>query len=780
MIERYADWLVAHPIRMILLSILAVLMLAGGTARLSMDQDYRVFFSKEFPPLEALDNLHDTYNKNDNVLMVLAWEDGNVFTSHHLRQVMEATREAWTIPYSTRVESITNHQYTYANGDDLVVDDMVRAPEGLDSAALAELRRRAIADPQLAGRLVGRDGQVTGINVLIELPGSSTEEAGTVVEHVREMVSSLEARYSGLEVYLTGIIPMNHAFPEASMADMGTLTPLMYLTIIVLIGGLLRSFWGTVGALFMITFSVLVALGISGYLGIRITPPSASTPTMIMTLALADSVHFLTYMFRRMRLGAERRNAVIESLKANFQPMLLTSLTAAIGFLSMNLSESPPFRDLGNITTFGIVAAFLLSVSFLPALMCVVPVRGRVGHAWLDRMVDRIADTVVAYRNAFFIGGMGAVIILGSFIPNIQFNDEWLEYFDESFTFRSDTEFAAKHLTGIYTIEYSLPAKGSGGITDPEYLQHLAAFAEWWRVQQPKVRHVTTLSDMLKRINMNLHGDQANQYRLPDDSELAAQYLMVYEMSLPFGHDLNTLIDIDKSATRLVVSLDTVSTVELKRIESEAAEWLHENAPPYMFSQGTSPTVMFAHISQRNIRQMLSATTIALVVVSIVLIYALRSFKLGAVSLVPNLAPAILGFGAWSLLVGEVGLATSIVAAMTIGIVIDDTVHFLSKYRRARTIYGKNPEDAVRYAFSTVGVAMLVTTSVLVAGFLVLSQSTFEMNAGMGLLTALVLAIALVADFTLLPALLMWLEKRQTVSVDESSFDSLNVEDKQI
>ncbi|MCU7920701.1 MAG: MMPL family transporter [Candidatus Thiodiazotropha sp. (ex Epidulcina cf. delphinae)] len=778
MIESYAKWLVAHPVRMILVSILAVLILAGGTARLAMDQDYRVFFSEEFPPLEALDNLHDTYNKNDNVLMVLAWDEGGVFTSHHLRQVMEATREAWKIPFSTRVESITNHQYTYASGDDLVVDDMVRAPDELDPAALVELRRRATSDPLLAGRLVGRDGQVAGINVLIELPGSSDDEAGTVMAHTRELVSSLEAQYSGLKVYLTGIIPMNHAFPEATMADMSSLVPLMYLVIVVLIGGFLRSFWGTVGALFMITFSVLVALGLSGYLGMPITPPSASTPTMIMTLALADSVHFLTYMFRQMRLGADRRNAVIESLKANFQPMLLTSLAAAIGFLTMNLSESPPFRDLGNITVFGVMAAFLLSVGFLPALMCVAPVRGRVGHAWLDRAVDRIADTVVTHRNAFFIGGAGAVIVLGSFIPSIQLNDEWLEYFDESFTFRTDTEFAAKHLTGIYTIEYSLPAKDSGGITDPEYLQHLAAFAQWWRSQQPKVRHVSVLSDMLKRINMNLHGDRADYYRLPDDPQLAAQYLMVYEMSLPFGHDLSTLIDIDKSATRLVVSLDTVSTVELKRIEKEAAEWLVENAPLYMFSQGTSPTVMFAHISQRNIRQMLSATTIALVAVSIVLIYALRSIKLGAVSLVPNLAPAILGFGAWSLLVGEVGLATSIVAAMTIGIVIDDTVHFLSKYRRARTILGKDPESAVRYAFSTVGTAMLVTTTVLVAGFLVLSQSTFEMNAGMGLLTALILAIALVADFTLLPALLMWLENRQTLSITEGRYDPFNLEDK--
>jgi len=231
---------------------------------------------------------------------------------------------------------------------------------------------------------------------------------------------------------------------------------------------------------------------------------------------------------------------------------------------------------------------------------------------------------------------------------------------------------------------------------------------------------------MIKRINMNLHSNQPDYYRLPEDPELAAQHLMVYEMSLPFGHDLSTLIDIDKSATRMLVSRDTLSTVALKGLEKDAAKWLQVNVPPYMVTQGTGPTVMFAHISQRDIRQMLSATTIALVVVSIVLIYALRSFRLGTVSLVPNLVPAIIGFRAWGLLVGEIGLATSIMAAMTIGIVIDDTIHFLSKYQRAREVLGKGPEDAVRYAFTTVGVAMLVTTTALVTGFLVLSFSTFD------------------------------------------------------
>jgi len=757
--ERYIQWLIAHPWQALLLAIALLAGVAPGVTRLGFDQDYRVFFSKEFPPLEALNDLQATYNKNDNLLIVLAPPDGRVFSGPSLTIVRELTERAWQLPYSVRVESITNYQHTAAQGDELRVDDLVRDPKALTAAQLQALERIATTNPELRDRLISADGKVTGINVLIELPGDSNNEAGTVMEAARALSSEFEQRYPGLGVHLTGIIPMNHAFPEASMKDMGTLVPAMYGVIVLLMALLLRSFWGTVGTLLVITCSVVGALGISGYFGIRFTPPSASTPTMIMTLALADCIHLLTYMFHSLRRGLTKEEAIADSLRANMQPMVLTSLAAAIGFLSMNWSESPPFRDLGNITALGVATAIIFTLLLLPAFMRLVPLRGQLGQEALYGLMDRIAEQVIAHRRGLGLITVATVLLLGAAIPRIALNDEWITYFDKSFAFRQDTEFAADKLTGIYTIEYSIPAQGEGGIAEPEYLTHLAQFVDWYR-HHPKVRHVAAITDMVKRINLSMHGDQPDWYRLPESRVAGAELLMVYEMSLPYGHDLNTLLNASKSASRVVVSLDVVSTVEMKEIEKEAEGWLRQNAPAYMFAHGSSPTLMFTHISQRNIRQMLSGTTIALLMVSAVLMFALRSVRLGTISLLPNLVPAVLGFGLWGLLVGEVGLATSIVAGMTLGIVVDDTVHFLSKYRRARSVHGSSPSEAVRYAFRTVGAAMFVTTVVLVAGFLVLSQSTFEMNAGMGLLTAIVLSFALIADFTLLPILLLLLDRQ--------------------
>jgi predicted RND superfamily exporter protein len=263
----------------------------------------------------------------------------------------------------------------------------------------------------------------------------------------------------------------------------------------------------------------------------------------------------------------------------------------------------------------------------------------------------------------------------------------------------------------------------------------------------------------MRRLNMNMHADDPAWYRLPDERELAAQYLLLYEMSLPYGLDLNNQIDVAKSATRLIVSLENVSSNTLLGIERQAQEWLRENAP-HLQSSGASSAIMFAYIGQRNIHSMLRGTTFALVLISLVMIVALRSFRIGLVSLLPNLAPAAMGFGLWGLVSGQVGLGLSVVAGMTLGIVVDDSVHFLSKYLRARRERGLDAADAVRYAFHTVGTALLVTTLVLIAGFLVLTQSGFKVNADMGLLTAVTIALALVADFLLLPPLLMKVDRQ--------------------
>ena len=307
-------------------------------------------------------------------------------------------------------------------------------------------------------------------------------------------------------------------------------------------------------------------------------------------------------------------------------------------------------------------------------------------------------------------------------------------------------------------MEYSLSSGEPGGIGNPAFLSDVAAFASWYW-EQPETIHIDVITDTFRRLNMSMHGDDPTEYRLPESRELAAQYLLLYEMSLPYGLDLNNQIDVDKSATRMVVATSTLSSNEVLALDRRALQWLENHAPNIARADSSGTTLMFAYLGRRNIVSMLIGTTVALAGISFILIVALRSIRLGLTSLVPNLVPGALGFGIWGLAVGEVGLSLSLVTTMTLGIVVDDTVHFLSKYQRARHELGCASPDAVRIAFRTVGRALLTTSVVLVAGFMVVSLSSFELNAGMGKLTALVIAMALLADFFLLPPLLMTFDR---------------------
>jgi len=342
-------------------------------------------------------------------------------------------------------------------------------------------------------------------------------------------------------------------------------------------------------------------------------------------------------------------------------------------------------------------------------------------------------------------------------IPRNELNDIFVNYFDETIAFRSDTDHISANLTGMYFVDFSLDSKDNSGINKPDYIAQLEQFERWLQ-QQPEVIHVNALSETYRRLNKNMHADDVSYYRIPEQQELAAQYLLMYEMSLPFGLDLNNQINVDKSATRLTATLKTLSSKQVFSLENRVKDWMTDNTPD-LITEGSSPTIMFSHIAKRNIIQMLLGTTLALILISGILIVSLRSFRFGMLSLVPNLVPAGMAFGAWALFVGQIGLAVSVVAAMTLGIVVDDTIHFLSKYLRARRERGMNTEDAIRYAFNTVGVALLITTVILTAGFMIIAQSTFLVNANMGLLTAITICIALFVDFLFLPPLLILVDR---------------------
>jgi predicted RND superfamily exporter protein len=762
---KFSSWLeifvTSHPWWTILLSLLIISSLSAGISRLDFKTDYRVYFSEENPQLQAFNAMQVTYNKMDNLMFVVEPLDGDVFTTKTLEVIANLTQDAWKIPYSGRVDSITNFQHTYAVEDDLIVEDLVKTPTLLTVKERLKIKQIALKEPLLVDRLVSKTGHVTGVMVTLQLPGLKHTESAEVAIMARDLVANIEAANPTIRIYITGMAMMDNAFAESAMVDNVTLLPIMYGVLILVLFACLHSFSSIFAVILLIISSIFSALGLIFWLGWALTPTSAIAPTIILTMAIADCVHILvTFLHNMRREGHEKKAAMQEALRINFQPVFLTSLTTAIGFLSMNFSDAPPFRDLGNIVAIGVIIAWLLSITLLPALIMVLPIRVRAKDELKNNYMLSFANFTIKRRKPLLIINIIVAVSLSCFIPMNQLDDQFVKFFDKTSEFRQGTDFLNENMGGIYTLGFSIQAKNSGGISNPLYLKNLQIFGQWL-ISQPEVIHVNSIEHTFKRLNKNMHADDPSWYKLPNERELAAQYLLLYEMSLPYGLDLNDQVNIDKSGIRVIATIETMTSNEILALEQRVQEWINDNLPLTKI-EIASPVLMFSHLGQRNISRMIVGSVIALICISFLLMLAFKSIKMGILSLIPNLLPAGIAFGIWGIINGYVGLGLSVIIGMTLGIVVDDTVHFISKYHRARVEKGLSSEDAIRYAFSTVGVALWITSLVLISGFLVLSQSHFSMNSDMGLMTAITIAAALFLDLLFLPPLLLSIDKKSS------------------
>lgn len=728
-----------------------------GVMMLKASVDPHDYFEEDDPQLLEVRKLEDTYAKDLNILFVLVPPEGTVFTRETLEAVRWLTGEGWKIPRSSRVDSLTNYQHIRAEDDDLIVEDLVDDPASLSDEDLLRVRETALGEKPLIDRIVSSTGHVTAVSVNTVTKDETLEEEELVTARARALAARFRERYPGIRLRLTGTLMWNAAFREAAQADMNFLIPVMLAVMALAILLSMRCVVSTFVVLLVIGASALTAMGVGGLCGVTLGDSTSAVPPIVLTLAVADSIHVLTTMFQRMSAGAGQREAVDEALRVNLLPVSLTSITTAIGFLSLNFSKAPPFHDLGNLVAVGIIAALVYSIVLMPAILYIVPVKATPRPKPLAWLADAVAGFVTRRTRVLFWAMGASILVLSLGTLRIELDDNFIEYMDESIEFRVDTDFTENNLSGLDMLEFSIPSGEEGGVSSPEYLRTLDAFADWLR-SHPQVRYVTSINDFMKKLNQAMHGGKPEWHKVPDQRELAAQYLLLYEMSLPFGLSLTDQINLDKSASKLVANVADISSMELTRLERAANRWLEENAPPAMRARATGLSVLFAHITEANIKAMLFGTFLALALISAILTVAFRSLKIGLVSLIPNLVPAAMTFGLWGFLVGRVGLAVSIIAAMTLGIVVDDTIHFLSKYLRAQRELNLPADDAVRFSFNTVGMAMIYTSGILVSGFLVLTVSSFLVNRVMGGLSAIAIAFALVADFLFLPPLLIKLE----------------------
>lgn len=775
-IQRFQEFIVDHPWYCILFTLLLVGATGSGLQFAELNNDPRVLFGPDNEGMQRLVEMEQRFTKDDNVVFIVHPKNDNMFTRENLAMLHELTNKAWTLPKTLRVDSLVNFQHTEVSGDDLDVIDLVEEPLSLSDDQLAYIKDIALNEPYLVKNVISTTGHVASVNVSVLADNEGGRDAPMIMEYAREVRDEFRTNYPDVEFMLSGHVAFKDASKKATEDALSTTSVYSTIAVIICLYVMLRSVASVILTYFVIALSNVIGLGVITWFGVELTPVMGGAPAIILTLAVADSIHLLLSFQHQISEGKAKREAMIESLRINMQPVFLTSVTTAVGFLFLNNSESPPFADMGNLVSIGVMAAWYLSVIFLPAMIMVLPqikVRQRKNEATLARhkFMAKFADLVIDHRKKVFAVSMMVFAVLSICSLKNEFNDVWFEYFDESFEVRNSTQYMVDELTGHHRVQFAFPSGEETGIMEPEYMEGLDRFVDWAR-EQENVMFVSSFSDTIKRLHRDMNGGDASYYEIPEQRALISQYALMFQMSLPFGLGLENQIDIDRSAIRVDVLLATVSSNEIIAFERRARHWISENLPERMATHGVGFDLLLGELSYQNIKGMLVGTGLALLVVSLLLIIALRSVKYGLLSIFPNIFPAIISFGIWGLWKGQIGIAVSIVACMTLGIVIDNTVHFLSKYIRARRENQYTSIEATRYAFKTVGLALIATTFVLAANFGMMATSHYYPNSSMGMLTAITVAIALAVNFFFFVPLLLFIDgkkdKKRQKRVDAS------------
>ncbi len=742
-------------------SILMMLVCAWGLSTLVIDGSPRAFMDDDFKGMDELTMIETNFGRTNNAVILLAPSkelegqvENYVFDREQIKALKALSDASFQLPFSVRVESIITHQHSWSEGDDLYVESLF---EDIDSLSDEDLQRTSdilLNEMVVLDRLLSSDGNYAAVVIEFAIEEGDAASVDVVGEAVYKLTAELEERFPNADIYPSGTLVNNFVTMKLALTDTSKVVSVMYVAMFVLLAVMLRSFTAMGIIVFISALSAMAGMGLGSWLNIAFTSLSMFSGSIIITVAIAHCVHLFIAFLNEYRNGVEKEQALAHCLAINLQPVFLTSFTTAVGFLSMNLSDLPPIRSIGNVSAGGVVIAFILSYAAFPALVSALPFSRKQSKSVLTNLMAPVADWVLKYSRFLLVGVLASALLLSYLGTKNVINDRMAEAIDMPHRIRIDNDKVDDHLGGIFNIQFQFFAKPGGSITDYEYLDTLDKFAEYLRSQE-EVINVYSFSDVLKRLNQNMHGDQGEYYALPEDPELAAQYVLLYELSLPQGMDLNNTIALDKQSTRFTVTFGSSDSHGINDIRDRIATWQTENMPEYMRFEGTSYTNIWTDLGVSALSSSIQGALVSLFIISVVLVFVFRSFTYGLISLIPNLLPAAVGFGIWWLHKGELHFGMMMVLTVTIGIVVDDTVHFLSKYRRILAEEGKDSAQAIRETFAMVGPALITTTTVLVSGFAIMMASQFVANQDLGLMVCIVLMSALVLDFLLLPPLLM-------------------------
>lgn len=720
-----------------------------GTQYLSITPDNRVFYSASNTYFSDLIEFESNYTPNNNILFVIHSLDP-IYNPRPIEAIRWLTDQAWRISNAIRVDSLSS--YPVAKGQDdtisvLPLSDVVcPIPANCSSGDLSPLKK-----PQIVNRLVSADLHSAGVVATVTLDRSSTDTIEKITADVDLLTVEFRDLFPEIELVVTGGVPMMHAMAAYSAADLGTLLPIALAIIFVLLSLFLGGLAPALCILCVAFMSVLITMGFAGWTGHVLNSATSIVPLVVFTLVVTSSMHIMVHFVRLMTVsGASAIESTRAALQGNLVPMLVSSSTTAVGLLSLLFLDSQPFKELGYLSAFGVATGTALSILLLPLMLQrISKSRSSTVAIWLQEKLNRYARFIESGKTL----ALPTLIVmsLSTFgLLNLRLDDNFVDYFSDSTDFKENTDRATELLAGPNHIEVVLENDLESGVFDPSYVEYLDLLTNYVR-NQPYVSNVSSFSDVLH----DLADAFGTSLKNASSADELAQWYLLYELSLQRGQSNTDFVRADQKQSRLSILLNETTSTQIQELESKIYTWHEEHETPFGIKV-TGENIPVAYLSKSNIQSMATGIFVSIAFTSFVIGFVVKKLRLGIATLLATVLPILFGFGLWGFFNETIGLASTAIIALTIGIVVDDAAHMVYRFVDARQRLDTDSWQAAGFSIHRVGTAVSSTSVVMIGGLAALLFSSFELNRSFGECTCLIIATALVFDLFVLPGLLVW------------------------
>jgi len=807
--EHISDFIFDNRIKVILFVLAIIIALASQMKHLTVDTSTEGFLHKTDPLRIQYDKFRDQFGRDEKVLIAIQSE--NIFTMEFLEKLNKLHKELENnVPYIEDVNSLINARNTRGTVDSLIVDDLFEElPK--DAKALAFKKQLAMANPLFKDLLIDEAGTITTIVIdtltytslgkdgkpLPKEEDEFTEESEAfgeedefsdtanetdkeieklyltdwenvqIVNATNEIVKKYQA--DDFDILVSGTAVINAELKASMTSDMQKFIKLVLLVIAIFLAILFRRVSGVVLPLITVAFTIVSALSLMALFGAPITVVTQILPSFLLAVTIGASIHLLSIFYKEFNLNKDKKGALRYAMGHSGLAIVMTSLTTAAGLWSFSFSELAPVADLGKFASAGVVVGLLYTLVLLPAVLSLIKMKPKdivmdgdvEKHTFMDKILLKIAHISVTHPKKIIAITTVIILVSLSLASQLRFSHKPIVWFDENHPVRLATDIVDDKLKGSVTLEIIIDTQKENGLYEPEILNKIDSFSNYiMTIKSDKYFVGKTLSivDIIKETNKALNENKKEFYVIPQDKNLIAQELLLFENS--GSDDLEDFVDSRFSKARITVKLPYIDAMDYMVLLDVINKKIDEEFKGVAQVTVTGISNLLSRIMEAAITSSALSYILALTLITIMMLILIGNIKIGLISMIPNISPILMMTTIMVIFDMPLDMFTMLIGAIAIGLAVDDTVHFMHNFRRYELIHN-DIDKAVRLTLLTTGRAMIVTTIVLSFGFFVFMGASMSNIFNFGLLTGIAIVIAVLADFFLVPAIMKVIVKNK-------------------